>query len=250
MNLKRRLNLLRKNIRNSSADVVEKLIQKNGDKDLCVFCGAKQDLTKEHVLPQWTFKSKPNKHFVTTINGLTQEYIKTVVPACSECNSNILGSLEKQIKSSFEAVDLETVFFSKNEIDKIISWLEIIDFKFQVLNLRRKFLKHKDAEYIPYLSDIPLSLMQNLASISLDEVREKAINSSNRISTQSKETMRNSLLVFKTKNPDFLFFHDMDDFIFLELPRFDIGVFLFLKKKFNQHEQAYEEALEIMDKVY
>jgi len=250
MNLEKRLNLLRENIRNSSADVVEKLIQKNGDKDLCVFCGGKQDLTKEHVLPQWTFESKPNKHFVTTINGLSQDYIKTVVPACSECNSNILGALENKIKSSFEAVDLETVFFSNKEIGKIISWLEIIDFKFQVLNLRRTFLKHKEAEYIPYLSDIPLSLMQNQASISLNEVRRKAMNSANRISTQSKETKRNSLLLFKTKNPDFHFFHEMDDFIFLEFPRFDIAVFLFLEKEFDQHKQAHKEAMKINEEAY
>jgi hypothetical protein len=215
-----------------------------------MFCGRAEDLTREHVLPKWTFESEPNKYFVTNINGLKQKYIKTVVPACSECNSKILGLLEKQIKSSFEAVDLEKEFFSNKETDQIIFWLEIIDFKFQVLNLRRNFLKHKDAEYVPYLSDIPLSLMQNQASISLNEVKEKVMNSANRISTQSKESKRNSLLVFKTKNPDFHFFHEMDDFIFIELPRFDTAIFLFLEKEFEQQTKAHKKAMTIIEEVY
>lgn len=250
MDLENRLELLREKVKNNSADIIDQLVPKNGNKDLCIFCGSREDLTKEHVLPKWTFESQPDKHFITNINGLSQNYIKTVVPTCSECNSYILGLLEKQIKSSFKKIDLQTDFFSNKEQDNIISWLEIIDYKFQVLNLRRKFLKHKDADYIPFLSDIPLALMQDRASISLNEVREKAINSSNRLIVKSKKEKRNSLLVFKTKNPDFHFFHEMDDFIFIELPRFDLAAFLFLEKHFDQNKQAHNEAMRIIEEVY
>lgn len=249
MDLENRLELLREKVKNNSADIIDQLIPKNGNKDLCIFCGSREDLTKEHVLPKWTFKSQPDKHFITNINGLSQNYIKTVVPTCSECNSYILGLLEKQIKSSFKKIDLQTDFFSNKEQDNIISWLEIIDYKFQVLNLHRKFLKHKNADYIPFLSDIPLALMQDRASISLNEVREKAINSSDRLIVKSKKGKRNSLLVFKTKNPDFHFFHEMDDFIFIELPRFDVAAFLFLEKQFDQHKQAHNEAMRIIEEV-
>lgn len=250
MDLENRLELLREKVKNNSADIIDQLIPKNGNKDLCIFCGSREDLTKEHVLPKWTFESQPDKHFTTNINGVSQNFIKTVVPTCSECNSYILGLLEKQIKGSFKKIDLQTDFFSNKEQDNIISWLEIIDYKFQALNLRRKFLKHKDADYVSFLSDIPLSLMQDRASISLNEVRAKAINSSNRLIVESKKGKRNSLLIFKTKNPDFHFFHEMDDFIFIELPRFDIAAFLFLEKQFDQHKKAHNEAIRIIEEVY
>ncbi|HSH25935.1 MAG TPA: hypothetical protein VLA13_10425 [Massilibacterium sp.] len=250
MYFEKRLKLLRDKVRKKSPYIVEQLIRKNGDKDLCIFCGSREDLTKEHVIPKWIFESQPDKHFITNINGLSQKYIKTVVPACSECNSYLLGLLEEQIKSSFKKVNLQTAFFSAREQDNIISWLEIIDYKFQALNLRREFLKHKEAEYIRFLSDIPLAFMEDKASISPNEVREKIINSSNRIICRSKKIKRNSLLVFKTKNPDFHFFHEMDDFIFIELPRFDVAAFLFLEKQFNQHKQAHNEAMRIIKEVY
>lgn len=250
MNLENRLKLLRDKVRKSSANIADQLIRKNGDKNLCIFCGSRDDLTKEHVLPKWTFENHPDKHFITNINGLSQKYIKTVLPSCSECNSYILGLLEEQIKNSFKKVDLQTAFFSNSEQDNIITWLEIIDYKFQTLNLRRKFLKHNDAEYIPFLSDIPLALMQDQASISLSEVQDKVLNSSNRLITKSKKAKRNSLLIFKTENPDFHFFHDMDDFIFIELPRFGVAVFLFLEKEFDQQKQAHNEAMTIIGKVY
>lgn len=250
MDLENRLELLREKVKNNSAGIIDQLFQKNGNKDLCIFCGSREDLTKEHVLPKWTFESQPDKHFITNINGLSQNYIKTVVPTCSECNSYILGLLEKHIKSSFKKIDLQTDFFSNKEQDNIISWLEIIDYKFQALNFRRKFLKHKDADYIPFLSKIPLSLMQDRASISLSEVQENVINSSNRLIAKSKKGKRSSLLVFKTKNPDFHFFHEMDDFIFIELPRFDVAAFLFLEKQFDQHKQAHNEAMTIIEEMY
>lgn len=74
--------------------------EKWGQRFMCVL-RSKEKFNERTCFPPMAFKSKPNKHFVTTINGLSQEYIKTVVPACSECNSNILAALENQIKSSF-----------------------------------------------------------------------------------------------------------------------------------------------------
>lgn len=52
MDLESRLQLLREKIKNNSVDIIDKLIRKNGDKDLCIFCGSKDGLTKEHVLPK------------------------------------------------------------------------------------------------------------------------------------------------------------------------------------------------------
>lgn len=74
MNLENRLKLLRDKVRKKSPYIIDQLIRKNSDKDLCIFCGSREDLTKEHVLPKWTFESQPDKHFITNINGLSQNY--------------------------------------------------------------------------------------------------------------------------------------------------------------------------------
>ena len=250
MNFERRFELLQKKIQNNSTEVIDQLIQKNGNKDLCIFCGSKQDLTKEHVLPQWTFNSHPQKHFVTNINGLSQRFIKTVVPACKECNSFILGLLEKQIQKSFEDINFDTSFFSEKEQDKIITWLEIIDYKFQALNLRRTFIKPKSGNYVPYLADIPLAVMQNEPTLSVSGVRKKLMTSFDRLISNSKNQKRNSLVVFKTNNPEFHFFHEMDDFIFLELPKYDVALFMFFDEEFEEHKKAHKKAISIINDNY
>ena len=67
---------------------------------------------------------------------------------------------------------------------------------------------------------------------------------------KSKSQYVNSLVVFKTKNQGFYFFHNMNEFIFLELPQFKVAIFYFYNKSFENELDAYNEAMKIITEVY
>ncbi|UPT69326.1 MAG: hypothetical protein M0D53_08810 [Flavobacterium sp. JAD_PAG50586_2] len=73
----------------------------------CIFCGFKANLTKEHVLPKWVFESDAKHFFTTDVNELKQHYIKTTIPLCGKCNSELFNSLERYIQKTFSEVDLK-----------------------------------------------------------------------------------------------------------------------------------------------
>lgn len=97
-----KIQILRVELRNSSGSIIQNLIEnyiqrnKRATKhtEICMFCGSTNNLTKEHVLPRWVFDNSTERFFTTDINGFNQTYIKTTIPACSICNSDILNSLE------------------------------------------------------------------------------------------------------------------------------------------------------------
>jgi hypothetical protein len=246
--LEQRLVMLRKKIRHNSKCVIDMLI-KDHSANICVICGSKKGLTKEHVIPKWTFENNPKKYFVTDVNGLNQEYSKTTVPACSECNSYILGALERYIEIKFRQTNLEKSSFDYADLEKIILWLEFIDYKFQVLNLRRKLKKPRDGQYIPFLADIPVGIIQNVA-VSPFKVFSTLRNALKKLSIKSKVNAINSLVVFKTKNGNFHFFHNTNEFIFVELASYRIAFFYFINRNFESNEEAHVAAREIMSKVY
>ena len=150
MELKDNLILLRKNIRANHKNIIDSIINKH-KVDICVFCGATKNLTKEHVIPKWAFGNRPDKYFTTYTNDLDQAYCKTSIPACALCNTNILSSLENELVRKFNTINLDIEYFSNEDLTDIILWLEIIEFKFHVLNMRRRFIKSKTRGYIPYL---------------------------------------------------------------------------------------------------
>lgn len=249
MELNNRLVTFRKKVRANSKRIIDTIVTDH-EADICVFCGKTEDLTKEHVLPKWTFDGCPNKKFVTDSNGLSQTYNRTTVPACVDCNSYILGDFEKHLKQRLSDVDLDEGNFSEEDYDQIIRWLETIEYKFHVLNLRSKFRKAKESDYIPYLADFPISLLQDNASLSPSKVFSNLRNSLKKLGVKSKVNKRNSLLVFKTTNTDFHFFHKMNRFIFIELPKYRIAVFYFFERDFDQPSQAHKAAMEIIRSVY
>jgi hypothetical protein len=116
--LEQRLVVLRKKIRHNSKYVIDTLI-KDHSANICVICGSNKGLTKEHVIPKWTFENNPKKYFVTDVNGLNQEYSKTTVPACSECNSYILGTLERYLEIKFRQTNLEKSSFDYDDLEKL-----------------------------------------------------------------------------------------------------------------------------------
>lgn len=249
---------LRAGLRNNAKSIIEgldekyisKVREKKNIKEVCMFCGSSENLTKEHVLPRWVFENSPSKFFTTNINGLNQTYIKTTIPACLVCNSDILNSLEKYVQASFKNRDVKKQPFTLEELESIILWLQIIDYKFQILNVRREFKVSKKSGYIPYLADLPLSVLRESVDYSPQKTISEIKRSQKRLLIKSKLNAINSLVVFRTTNKSFHFFHHMDDFIFLELPKQQIALFYFYKRKFTDRVIAFENAMKIIKTLY
>lgn len=259
MDIDIKLKNLRVKLRKSSKEIINDVLVKQiprisskdkSKKEICVFCANQNNLTKEHVLPKWTFENCTNKFFVTDINGSQQTYNKTTIPVCSDCNNNLLSNVEKYIISILNDTDLSNSYFNNEQLQNIIRWLEIIEYKFQLLEIRRKFIKSKSSQYLEYLRDIPISIMR----ANIDYSPSKAISeirlAQKRVTQKTKASIQNSLVVFKTKNENFYFFHHLNDFIFLELPKFCIALFYFYSRKFENVEDAKNEAMEIIKTVY
>ena len=249
MELKSNLILLRKNIRANHRKIIDSIINKYKE-DICVFCGTTKNLTKEHVIPKWAFGNRPDKYFTTYTNGLDQAYSKTSIPACSLCNTNILSSLENELVRKFNTINLDIEYFSNEDLTNVILWLEIIEFKFHVLNMRRKFIKSKTSGYIPYLMNFPILLLQDDASLTPSKVFSNLRKAHLKLAIKSKEKRYKALLIFKTKNKNFHFFHKTNHFIFLELADFGIGLFYFFNREFKTETKAHKEAMGIIKKVY
>ncbi|MBS7565311.1 hypothetical protein KHS38_12935 [Mucilaginibacter sp. Bleaf8] len=71
-----------------------------------------------------------------------------------------------------------------------------------------------------------------------------------RLSIAKKYQHLNSLVVFKTTNKGFHFFHTLDDFIFLELPQYPIALFYFFNEEFETVKAAHDKAMSVIKKVY
>lgn len=249
MELNDRLIFLRKNIRVNQKKIIDSIISRD-KKDICIFCGSTKDLTREHVIPKWAFGNLPEKNLKTNTNGLSQAYIKTTIPACSFCNTKVLNSLESELVRKFNHKNLALDDFSDKDLFNIILWLEIIEYKFQVLNMRRKFLKSKNGMFVPYLKNIPILILQNDASLSPSKVFSNLRKALNRLAIKSKFNRYNSLILFKSTNKEFHFFHKTNQFIFLELAEFGLGLFYFFEQEFAHPKQAQKEAMGIIKNVY
>ncbi|MFD2871983.1 hypothetical protein ACFS5N_05855 [Mucilaginibacter ximonensis] len=220
-------------------------------KDLiCMFCGNGQLITKEHIIPRWIFAKDTKAFFTITLNGLDQTYNKATIPACQQCNSDLLNDLERLIQNLFTNRDVSANPFEWEEIQEIIRWLELIDYKFQIYNITRRFKVSKEAGKIDYLMDFPLYMLLPNKDYTPFQVLSAIRRSLKRLSVAGKYDHVNSLVVFKTTNKGFHFFHTIDEFIFLELPQYQIAVFYFFKKEFSTVKEAFDEAMSIIKKVY
>lgn len=252
-----KLTLLRTQLRQQSKSIIHHILQNhiylNGTKTnsgICIFCNATNNLTKEHVLPKWTFEKDTERFFVTDVNRSEQTYNKTTVPVCADCNNGVLAYIESYIIDTLKNTDLSKTFFTSEEVQNIIRWLEIIEYKFHILEARRKFIRHKSTEFIPFLAHIPVSVMRKSIDYSPGKAMSQLRLSQRRITIKSKTGNENSLVVFKSKNESFYFFHQMNDYIFLELPAYQIALFYFYSKTFELPNDAYNNAMEIINHVY
>nr|WP_319566428.1 hypothetical protein [uncultured Rhodoferax sp.] len=249
MSLFSKLIKFRKKIRENRTMVIDTIV-KDHMAQICIFCGETENLTREHVIPQWVYNRCTTRTFITTTNGSAQTYNKTTLPACKDCNSNILGSLERHIKHEFARVNVETEGFSLETLELVIIWLESLEYKFQVLDLRRNLNKVRGVEYIPCIGKLPISMFQGPIDTSPSKVFSNLRSALQVLSVKSKIQRLNSLCVLSTKNQSFHFFHSTNNYIFIELAEFGVAFFYFYKKNFETHENAVSIAQNIIKKEY
>ena len=249
MSIQLKLVQLRKKIRANKKKVTDAIIA-NHSADLCIICGSQEQLTKEHVIPQWVYNRCTKRTFETTTNGVSQTYNKTTLPACKDCNSNLLGLLERLLKHEFEKVDVSHQAFSQETLELIVLWLETLEYKFQVLDLRRNLNRVKGADYIPYIGKMPIAMFQGSMDTSPAKVFSNLRSALNVLSIKSKANRLNSLCVIHTKNKDFHFFHSTNNYIFIELAEFGVAFFYFYKQSFTTINEASEAAKDIVNEHY
>lgn len=249
MSLRSKLIQFRKKIRVNQSKVTKAIIH-NHSINICIFCGLSEQLTKEHVIPQWVYNHCTKRTFITTTNRTAQTYNKTTIPACSDCNSNILGYLERTLKHAFEATDVRTESFSQKNLELIILWLETLEYKFQILNLRRNLNRVQGSPYIPYIASMPISMFQGPIETSPFKVFSNLRKSLRALSKKSKLDRLNSLCVIYTKNPDFHFFHSTNNYIFIELAEFNVAFFYFYNRSFDSYSGAQNSAQGIVEREY
>ncbi len=196
--------------------------------DVCIFCNEEGQLTKEHVLPRWLYQNDTTKFFITSENEQPQTYNKSTVPACPNCNNENLGYVEKHIKKVLSQVNPEQL--EEAELTDIIRWLELMEYKFHVMDFRRKFKASKAKGYIEFLAPIPITVMRNSINYSPYKAASELRQAQKRATVKNKSKRLNSIVVFGTKNKNFHFFHSMNNYIFFELPQFGIGFFLLLQQ--------------------
>jgi hypothetical protein len=260
MNINSKLQNLRKIIRGNSKIIINHIadnyIKRDRDKavkpwmNICVFCGSSEKISKEHVLPRWVFERSTERFFINDINWMAQTYNKTTVPTCAKCNNDLLGNLEKYIINLLKTTNLQETYFQDEEKENIIRWLEIIDFKFEIYNAIKRFNASKESGYIPYLADFPLTTLRKNGPETPSQVITEIRRTQKRLILKNKKKNINSLVVFKTKNKGFHFFHQMDEFIFVELPQCWIALFYFYKKIFENEKDGYTKSKEIINKIY
>ena len=71
-----------------------------------------------------------------------------------------------------------------------------------------------------------------------------------KLSVKSKNKEINSLVVFETSNTSFHFFHKVNEFIFIELPKQKVALFYFINKTFANHQDAGNSAMEQIKLTY
>lgn len=249
MSVNSRLIALRKKIRTNQKKIIDVLIEDH-QAVLCIFCGSTEGLTREHVIPQWVYGRCTKRTFIINTNGSSQTYNKTTLPACKDCNSHILGLLERHLKHEFDRIDIKSSSFTEETTEFIILWLETLEYKFQVLDLRRKLNRVKGSEYSPYIGKMPIAMFQGPMETSPSKVFSNLRVSLKTLSVKSKSARINSLVVFSTTNTDFHFFHSTNNFIFIELAEFKVAFFYFTKRTFKSPKEAHSAAMEIISKEY
>jgi hypothetical protein len=182
------------------------------------------------------------------VNKQTLIYNKAVVPACSKCNNSILAFVEEYIIKVIQNMDASNDC-SDEDVCNIIRWLEIIDYKLQVLDCRRKYIKYGNSEYDRDWGRFPISMMRHFLTMSPWKSYDWLRNCQRRISVKAKIEGINSFVVLKPRIPHFYFFSQPNQYIYISFPIFGIAIFYFFKRRYENYEDAAAEAISIIKKV-
>lgn len=250
------LKLLRKTVKANQSAIIkgikDEFYNLNGKRQpFCMFCGTNQNLTREHVLPRWTFEHCDKRIFITSINGVKQTYNRTTIPACVNCNRALLNALEMSIIKTFSKFEVKenTHNLTNEELENIIRWFETIDYKFQVTGFTRQFIKSENIPWSQYLSKIPIALYRTDLANDREILAELRFTLK-RLGIKSKAVHINSLVIFKSKNTSFHFFHSYNKFLYIELPGYQIGLLYFFNEIFETQVEGYKAAMKLIKEVY
>lgn len=223
---------------------------KNIDSPICVLCATKVRITKEHIIPRWVFNKNDKAFFKIGVNGQSQSYNQSTVPVCAQCNAELLNALEKCVKSIFKDFRDNQTLLDLDATENVIRWFEIIDYKFQVMNVTKRFVSQKHGNHIPFLKDYPMYMLLPNKDWSVTRVIREIRWTLNRISIKAKAVNANSLVVFRSTNTSNHFFHNLNEFIFIEIDQYGIAVFYFYDRIFESVKAAKGAAMAIIDRVY
>jgi len=194
--------------------------------EICVFCNCSSSITREHVLPKWLVDNELHNTMTSNVNKQTLTYHKAVIPACSECNNSILAYIEKYISKAIQTLD-QLNDCKVEDACNIVRWLEIIDYKLQVLDCRRKYIKYENSDYDRVWGIFPVSMMRHILSLKPWKAYEWLRTAQRRITVKKK----NPLIVFKTGVRHFNFFTQPNEYVYVSCPMYNIALFYFFKKK-------------------
>lgn len=250
--------LVRANNRNVISHLVRNYLQrdqngraiKNIEAPICIICSTTNNISKEHVLPRWIYDKDEKAFFNIGANRQHQSYDKATVPMCTCCNSEILNELEKYLQTTFISFSSDETSLDFDALINIVRWLELIDYKFQVMNLIKRFVSVKGGEHIPFLKDYPIYMLLPNRDWSPAKIISEIRWTLNILSIKSKESGINSLVVFKTKNKGNHFFHNLNEFIFIEIAKYKIALFYFYDRVFDSEEEAKNQAMIVLKRVY
>lgn len=239
----------RKQGREISEDVFRRFHPTTGNtEEICVFCKSREKLTKEHVLPKWLFEKDVESKFISSVNKQYQSYNKAVIPACPDCNNTVLAEIEKNIINILQKIEKKQQL-NIEDISNIIRWLEILDYKLQVYDCRRKYIKYGESEYDPLWGVMPASWMRHFIDMNPFKALDYLRRAQRRIAVKSKLDRFLSLVFFKTSTPHFDFFTQPDEYIYVSFPMHKLSVFYFLRRTFEESDEAFNEALYYIDGV-
>lgn len=213
-----------------------KIIQSlSENKKCCIFCGAIDNLTREHVIPQWAFESEADAQVNSLINNHDFDYVRMIVQACNKCNNDSLSILENKVKTILvSGIDKS----SKRNKMILIFWMQVIDYKLHVFNYLKKFNRYKGSKFIPEIKDLPmLDLSQRLSNQSEDSLSliERSIVN---ILKRNNSKKLNSIAVIEYEDTEFDFKNKMGFFTFLKPFNLNSSVFMFHEYHFRNNEKG------------
>lgn len=81
----------------------------------CFLCGSTEEITEEHVFPQWLLnRANIRNKFVTLKNGTKYKYGSVKVPCCRQCNNEDLSNIENQISLWVNTLNFEKLRSNPN----------------------------------------------------------------------------------------------------------------------------------------